>query len=127
MLDDPLRSRVSGHVEVQNLPPSVLDDEEAVQHLEGQRRHGEEVEGSDHLAVILEKGQPTLAWITAAPDTLQISGYGSFGDDEAELLEFSMDLGRPPVGFSSARRRISARISSVIFGRPRACRDRQRQ
>jgi hypothetical protein len=44
LVDNPLRSRVSGHVEVQNLPTSVLDDEEAIQHLEGQRRHGEKVE-----------------------------------------------------------------------------------
>jgi hypothetical protein len=29
LLDDPLGSRVSSHVEVQNLPTSVLDDEEA--------------------------------------------------------------------------------------------------
>jgi hypothetical protein len=34
LLDDPLRSRVSGHVEVQNLPASVLDDDEAIQQLE---------------------------------------------------------------------------------------------
>jgi hypothetical protein len=31
-LDDPFRSRVSSHVEAQNLPASVLDDEEAIQH-----------------------------------------------------------------------------------------------
>jgi hypothetical protein len=43
LLDDPLGSRVSGHVEVQNLPTSVLDDEEAVHYLEGQRGHGERV------------------------------------------------------------------------------------
>jgi hypothetical protein len=61
---------VSGHVEMQNLPPSVLDDEEAVQHVEGQRGHGEKVERGDHLLVIGEEGQPTLAWITAALDTL---------------------------------------------------------
>jgi hypothetical protein len=53
-----------------NLPTPVLDDEEAVQHLEGQRGHGEEIERSDHLPVISEEGQPTLAWITAALDTL---------------------------------------------------------
>ena len=51
---------------------------------------------SNHLPVIGEEGQPTLAWITAAPHTLQIPGYGSFGNDEAQLLEFSMDPGRPP-------------------------------
>jgi hypothetical protein len=46
--------------------------------------------------VIGEEGQPTLAWITAALDTLQIPGYGSFGNDEAQFLKFSMDPGCSP-------------------------------
>jgi hypothetical protein len=87
---------VSGHVEVQNLPTSVFNDEEAVQHLEGHRGYGEEVERSDHLPVIPEEGQPSLARITAAPNPLQIPGYGSFGDNEAQFLECSMDPGRSP-------------------------------
>ena len=103
VLDDPFRSRVSGHVEVQNLPASVLDDKEAIQYLEGHRGDGEEVERSDHLPVIPEEGQPSFAGITAAPNTLQIPGYGSLGDIEAQFLEFSMDRGRSPVAFSSAR------------------------
>jgi hypothetical protein len=96
LLDDPFRSRVSGHVEVQNLPASVLDDEQAIQHLEGHRGDGEEVERSDHLTVIPEEGQPSFAGITAAPNPLQIPGYGSLGDNEAQFLEFSMDLGCSP-------------------------------
>src|SRR5262245_9975085 len=43
LLDDPLRSRMSGYVEVQNLAASVLDHEETVQQPERQRWHGEEV------------------------------------------------------------------------------------
>ena len=43
LLDDPLRSRVSSHVEVQNPTPPMLDDEEAVQQLERHRWHREEV------------------------------------------------------------------------------------
>jgi hypothetical protein len=39
----------------------VRDDEEAVQQLEAHRWHREEVEGDDHLTVILvEKRQPSL-------------------------------------------------------------------
>ena len=44
-----------------NLASLVLDDKEAIQHSECHRRHGEEIEGSDYLAVILEKGEPPLA------------------------------------------------------------------
>jgi hypothetical protein len=60
LLDDPLRSRVSGHVEVQDLATSVRDDEEAVKQLEGHHRHGEDVERDDHLAVIGGEGQHRL-------------------------------------------------------------------
>jgi hypothetical protein len=42
---------------------------------------------------LVRKVSQLFAWITAALDTLQISGYGSFGNDEAQLLEFSMDPG----------------------------------
>ena len=58
--------------------------------------HGEEVEGSDPVPVIGEEGQPPFVWITAAPDTLQIPSYGSFGNNETQLLKFSMDPGRSP-------------------------------
>ena len=58
LLDDPVRSRVPSHVEVQDLAASVRDDEKAVEQLEGHRRHGEEVERNDPLAVIGEEGQP---------------------------------------------------------------------
>jgi hypothetical protein len=52
-------------------------------------RHG-------RLAVILQEGQPALTGVAAAADTLQISCYAPFGDDEAELLKFSVDfLGTP--------------------------------
>jgi hypothetical protein len=47
----------------------MLDDEKAVQQLERNRRHSEEIEGHDHLAVILKKGKPALARIAAASDT----------------------------------------------------------
>jgi len=82
---------------VQNPTPPMLDDEEAVEQLERQRWHGEEVEGNDHLAVILEESQPAPSGITAAPNSSQISGHTPFGDDEAEFLKFSVDLGGSPV------------------------------
>ncbi len=97
LLDDPLRRRVSGHVEMQNPTPPMLDDEEAVEQLEDQRGHGEEVEGNDQLTVILEESLPAPAGINAAPQTAQIPRHGSFGNLEAELLKLSVDLGGSPV------------------------------
>jgi len=40
------------------LNETALDNEEAVEQLEGQRRYREEVESDHYLAVILEEGQP---------------------------------------------------------------------
>jgi hypothetical protein len=97
LLDDPLRRRMSGYVAVQNLPPAVLNHEKAVQQLERQCRHGEEVEGHDHLAVILEKRKPALARIATAPDSSQIPSHAPFADDEAEFLQFPVDSGGSPV------------------------------
>ena len=114
-------------VEVQDPPASVLDDEKAVQQFECHGWHGEEVEGSDYLAMVLEKAQPTLARVAPATNSPKIPGHTSFRDDEAELLQFSVDLGAPQSGFSSARRRIRPRISSVIFGLPPRGRERHRQ
>ena len=67
--------------------------------------------------------QPSFAGITAAPNPLQIPGYGSLGDIEAQFLELSMDLGCSPGRISSASWRMSARISAVAFGRPAGARD----
>jgi hypothetical protein len=78
LLDDPLRGRVSGHAEVQDLATSVRDDEEAVEQFECHRWEGEKVERNDHLAVILEKRQPALRRIiTVAADLSQISRHSS--------------------------------------------------
>jgi hypothetical protein len=96
LLDYPLRIWMSGHVEVQNLPSIVLDNEEAIEELESRRRHGEEVERSDYLAVIRQECQPLLARVSTSSNASEIPADACFRDDEAELLEFTVDLGRAP-------------------------------
>jgi hypothetical protein len=49
---------MTSHIAVQNLPPIVADNEEAVQDSEGQRWHREEIHRSNCFAMVLEKGQP---------------------------------------------------------------------
>ncbi len=98
LLDDPFGRRMRRDVEMQDPPSPVLDDEEAVEQLERGRRHGEEVEGGDRLAVVREEGQPTLTGITATLDPFQVPSHGSFRDHEPQLLEFAVDLRRAPVG-----------------------------
>ena len=87
MLDDPLRGRVSRYVEVPDFPASVLDDEEAIQQFESDRRNGKEVQRGDDLAVIGQEGQPPLARISAPTDTAQIPGYGPLRNGEARASE----------------------------------------
>ena len=64
LLDYPPRSRVAGHIAMQDLPAGVFDDEEAVEQLERQGRHREEANSDDHLAVVLEEGLPAFARVT---------------------------------------------------------------
>src|SRR5215510_11700946 len=98
LLHHPLGCRVSRHIEVQDLPASMLDDEEAMQQSERHRWYGEEVERNDHLAMILQEGQPALAGIPAEVDSPQVSSHGSLGDDETQFQEFSVNLGCTPSG-----------------------------
>src|SRR5438105_3852010 len=43
LLDDPCAARMPGNLAVQDPPPVMGDNEEAIEHIEGQRRHREEV------------------------------------------------------------------------------------
>ncbi|MGB2602738.1 MAG: hypothetical protein WBC78_04045 [Candidatus Sulfotelmatobacter sp.] len=58
LLDDPTAGRMPRDIEVQNAFPVVDDDEEAVEHVEGKRRDGEEVHRRDDFTVIPQKGPP---------------------------------------------------------------------
>ena len=117
----------SGDVEVQDLASSVFDDEKAVAQLKSHGRHGEEVESGDHLAVILEEGQPALAGVAPAVDTPEMPRHGPFRDDDAEFPKFSVDLGCAPACIRFRQPVDERRISAVIFGRPPRGRERQRQ
>ncbi len=47
-------------IEMQNLPPIMLDYKETIKHAERYGWNREEVECGDHFAVIAEEGQPTF-------------------------------------------------------------------
>ena len=70
-----IHSAMWRYVAMQNLASLVLDDEKAIQYSECHRRHGEEIESSDYVAVIGEKGEPLLPGIPAPNHTTQISGH----------------------------------------------------
>src|SRR6185503_5730622 len=46
--------------------------------------------------MILQKGQPDLARIPAAAHSPQVSSHGSFGDDQTQFQEFSVNFGCTP-------------------------------
>ena len=58
LLDDPRTGRMPGDIAVKNATPVVRDNEEAIEHAEAQRRHGEEVHRGDGLTVITQRKQP---------------------------------------------------------------------
>jgi len=47
--------RMAGHVEMENAPPIVANDKEAIKHTEGDGGHREEVHGRDGFAVVAER------------------------------------------------------------------------
>ena len=55
-----------GDVHVNELAPTVLDEEEDVERPEGQGRHGEEVASPDVWRVVLQEGVPGLGRWPAA-------------------------------------------------------------
>ncbi len=98
LLDDPFCVWVRGDIRMQDLTSSMLNDEQAIEQLKGHGRHSEEVERYDHLPVIRQEGPPTLSRVTATANTPQVASDGPFANDEAELLEFAVDLGCAPTG-----------------------------
>ena len=80
LLDNPFRRRVSSYVEVKNLAPSVLNHEEAIEQLEGNRRYREEIGRDDRLAMIVKECQPALRCVAPARDPAQISSDRPFRD-----------------------------------------------
>jgi hypothetical protein len=96
LLHNPISGRMTSNVEMQNPASAMLDYEEAIQELECQGGHREQVEGDDHLAVILEEGQPALTGITPTTNSPQVSSHGPFRQLETELLQFSVDLWGTP-------------------------------
>ena len=51
-----------GHVAVENPSPVMRNDEVAVQHAEGQRRHGKEIHRGDGFTMVTQERRPSLCW-----------------------------------------------------------------
>ena len=60
LLQGPLRGGVPSHVEVQDSASPMVDDKQAIEKLERNGWDCKEIECDDHLAMVLEEGQPVL-------------------------------------------------------------------
>ena len=76
----------------------MFDDEETIQDLEGEGRHGEEVHGCDDLAVIAKEPRPALAGVVGRRQAPEIPRDGAFGDVEAEFQKLTMNSRSAPGG-----------------------------
>jgi hypothetical protein len=97
LLDDPFGCWVAGHVEMQNPAPPVLDHKETVQQLECHRRHSEEIECGDHLAMILLERQPAPGTLTTTANALQIACHAPLRNNKTKLLKFAVDPRGSPI------------------------------
>src|SRR5262249_54059142 len=81
LLRDLLTRGMFGGIEMEDSPPAVADDEEAVEHAEHCSRHREEVHGRDRLAMILKKGRPEPAGIfSTAAQRAKITRHRALGN-----------------------------------------------
>ena len=83
-------------VEVNDVPTTVLDDEEAVQQPERRGGHGEQIHGGDIVFMVAQESHPSFQLVGLRGTPRQVSRHRDLGDDETELGELSMDAWRPP-------------------------------
>ena len=96
LLDGPQARRMAGNVDVQDAPPVVADDEEAVEHAEPDRRDGKEIHGRNRFPVVSKEREPTFGWLRLSRRPLHPTRNGSLRDIEAEHKKFAMDARRSP-------------------------------
>src|ERR1017187_5123385 len=96
LLCDPNTARMPGKVAVQDAPPVMGDDEEAIEHAEGQRRHGEEVHRSNRFTVILQERRPSFCRLRDPRRLPHPAQNRPLRNIEAEHLQFAVDAWRTP-------------------------------
>jgi hypothetical protein len=74
----------------------MRNDEEAINHPQGQSRHGEEVHRRNGLAVIVQECRPSFCWFRVRWSFPHPSQNGSFRDVKAEHLQLAVNARRTP-------------------------------
>jgi hypothetical protein len=83
-------------IDVQDLPPVMADDEEAVEKAKGDRWHSEEIHRRDSLPVIPQECEPAFCWLRISRCSPHPARDGSLRHIESEHQELSMDARRAP-------------------------------
>jgi hypothetical protein len=111
LLDDPTARRMLRDVNVQDVPPVMTDDEEAVEYAESNRWHREEIHSRNRFPMVSKEDRQHLA---------RLGSLGArFIQREMVLSESSKPSmrsspwirGAPQVGFSTTIRKINSRTS----------------
>src|SRR5580658_8981711 len=96
LLRYPGRSRMQCNVPVKNTPPIMSNHEEAIQHAELERRHGEEIHRCNGFAMVAQERRPTPGWLRVSWSLPHPSKHCPFRNIEAQHSEFAMDPRRAP-------------------------------
>jgi len=96
LLHDPSTAWVSGHIAMKNTPPVMRNDEEAVQHTKGQRRHGKEVHRSNRFPMIAQEGHPSFFGLRASRCSPHPVQDGSLRNIEAKHRQLAMNARSSP-------------------------------
>jgi hypothetical protein len=87
-----------GDVEVQNTPPVVTDDEEAIEYAESDRWDREEIHRSDGFPMVPQKHESSFGRFGISRRSAHPAGDCSLADIEAKHEKLTMDAWRPPRG-----------------------------
>src|SRR5215831_2267743 len=121
LLQRPFRSRMSGHVVVEDTTASDLHPHEYVQVSKSGCDHDEKVTGHDDLGMVVDEGQPALFRIRRTYRAT-VSQVLPMVRGETRIPSFSCSSwamrSSPQVVFSAAISRISRRISFARRGLP---------
>lgn len=98
LLNNPKARGMPRDVAVQNTSAIMADDEEAVEHGEGDRGNREEVHRGDGFPMVTQKSEPTLGRVWISGGSFHPAGNGSFGNVKTEHEKFSVDAGSSPAG-----------------------------
>jgi hypothetical protein len=91
LLGSPLCRGMLGDIEVHDTAPLMCEDQQHKQHLVGDRRDYEEVEGHEVLHVVVQKRLPRRRWKLAQRYPILL--HGGLCDLDAQLAQLAYDAG----------------------------------